>query len=102
MAKGKLVTINPDGSEVVTRIESAKEPSLPVLQKAVGGYIELVAVRYEDRIREAYVDEEGYLNHRTPNPKATEMYQAAHIGSHCRICGPLVIWVPDPKKETAK
>lgn len=58
MSKYQLVTIAVDGT--VTREDFAKRPDLKPLQKAVGGYIERIKVRFEGKVREAYANEDGF------------------------------------------
>lgn len=92
---GCLVTVQPTGATVITRRE--EPPSLDDLQKAVGGYIERVRVRYEGRVRDAYVNEEGLLKSLPPNRAATGLL-APPFSPGSFIVGLLVFWVPDPKE----
>lgn len=92
MASGKLVRIAPDGTIAETHVPEKKGPSLALLQDKVGGYIELVKVRYDGTVRTAYVDEDGRSKSLLPNPHATVLCVNDH-----RLFGPLVIWIPDHK-----
>lgn len=51
-----------------------QEPTLDQLQGFVGGFIELVYVRYEGEEREAYINEEGKLDGLPVNGLATLLY----------------------------
>lgn len=94
---GQLVIVSPANTIAIVIIEKGG-PSLEQLQTAVGGYIELVKVRYQGRIREAYVNEEGLLKGMPINQKASGWYQDAHTGETCNpLVGNIAIWVPTPK-----
>jgi hypothetical protein len=93
MAKKKagiMILIAPDGS---ISAEHHGSFVLELAQKWVGGYVELVRLRYEGRVREAYVNEEGKLNGLPLNRAATEM-MIPPLRGHDVIFGPVVIWVP--------
>jgi hypothetical protein len=77
----KYLVIQPDGTYEQKETKK-KELSLEQLQKLVGGYIELVHVKYKGRRYEAYVNEEGKLKNMPFNPKATALYHAAFGGSN--------------------
>ena len=78
-----------------------REPTLEELQKAVGGYIEILYVRWLDRPAMMVLDEEGKLAHkRKPlNAKATHTAQATAgiaawdviVGDVVILCGPEVM-----------
>src|ERR1017187_3811265 len=90
--RGVLIIYSPAGvrSEVV--ITTANGPSLDQLKTAVGGGMERVKVRYEGRVRDAYVNEEGVLQNLPENDVGTAMlYGPWRIHT---IAGPIAIWVP--------
>jgi hypothetical protein len=99
---GKLVIISTD--ETVREVEvTSKMPSLEMLQRHVGGYIERVKVRWEGRIRDAYVDEDGISKGLESNQLAHQMRFDRVLGPAAlfhqetsMLFGPCVIWVPDP------
>jgi hypothetical protein len=93
-ALNTLVIIQPDGSETREPYEG-EEPTLEQLQKAVGGYVELVQVKFEGVDRIGFVNEDGKLDELVENERATAMYNA---GSKIFdiICGPIAILVPTP------
>jgi hypothetical protein len=92
---GRFILISVDGTRELYAVHDRPGPvSLDKLQKAVGGYIERVKVRYEGRLRDAYVNEDGYnMPINLAASDITEYDQYIH--------GPMVIWVPDPKKPKA-
>lgn len=70
------------------------QPDFEVLRDAIGGgWIERVKVRYEGRVRDAFVDEEGLIKQQPPNDCATALCVHHHF-----IVGIMAIWVPDSKK----
>ena len=87
---GTLVCIKPDGTE--ERIE-AKKPDYEVLNRLVGGYIERVRVRYEGRIRDCYVNEDGFRLTLEPNEHIRS--KLAGVFEHYQgvILGNGVVWV---------
>lgn len=95
MRSGKLVVIHPDGTRVETRHKAP--PGLATLQEAVGGYIERVRVRFEGRVRDAFVNEEGALNGLPNNRDATAMLANPTLTVTGYLQGNLAVWVPDPK-----
>ena len=88
---GKLVTIMPDGTESVTE---SKKPDYETIHSLLGGYMERIRVRYEGRIRDAYVDEEGLIKGLDRNPKIEKMMDGMFKGYAAPIAGKAIIWVP--------
>ena len=96
--KPEAFILHADGK--VTELPT-REPTLEELQKAVGGYIEILYVRWLDRPAMMVLDEEGKLAHkRKPlNPKATHIAQATAgiarddliVGDVVILCGPEVM-----------
>lgn len=85
MSIKRAIVIEADGTLVSVTIESDQ---LKMLQKAVGGWIEQIHVKYRGVRREAYVDEEGKLKELQFNGVATHCAQAYGYGE---ICGPMVV-----------
>lgn len=90
---GNLHVINPDGTTTVTAFP--KKPALEDLQKAVGGLIERVRVRFAGRVRDAFVNEEGLLHSLPFNAPATALLVPPPFTG---VVGPLVVWVSQPKE----
>lgn len=93
---GRVIIIKPDGTREEMRHEGKGLPELEVLQKIVGGWIEMLpgGVTFEGRVRKAFVNEEGLLRGMPANPAATGMCRLQH-----RLVGNMAVWVPDPKGE---
>lgn len=83
-----FTVIEPTGDERKVAYTTRGEPPLEALQAAVGGLIEGIRVRYEGRVRRAYVNEEGLLDGLPLNPKATVMAREFGYGS---IVGPVAV-----------
>lgn len=82
MSTATLILFKPDGS-TDSRVCAGKKATLKELQDAVGGYIELIRVRHEGKVRDAYVNENGRFDGLPHNAQATTM--ASEFGY-----GPLV------------
>lgn len=74
MAQRQLTIISPSG--IVTIQVYDKRQQLEILQKAVGGYIEVVPyfTRYSGRVCTCYCNEEGKLDRLAPNAAATALW----------------------------
>lgn len=72
--KRLLTVLHPDGTSTATEYEKSQQ--LEVLQKAVGGSIELIGGfnRFNGRACQAYCNEEGKLDGLAPNLKATALW----------------------------
>jgi len=68
----EYLIIDTDGEE--THVESKEKPTLGEMQKAVGGYIEVVHCLYKDKEKQMIINEEGKLRDLELNEKATEMF----------------------------
>lgn len=99
MGKGKLVRVSALGEMTETRIEDRNGPGHTILNTLVGGYFERIRVRYEGKIRDAYVDEEGLLKGLPVNSWVHDKLDGVFKGYSAPIAGPVVIWVPDAKAK---
>ena len=88
---GRIITLRVDGTVYSIDVPK-KRPGLELLQREVGGYIEPVKVRWEGRLREAYVDEDGFAKRLSVNPRSSSIDQWGR-----ELLGPIVIWIPTPK-----
>lgn len=97
MAKGTLITFDPDGKRSDHRVDRLAGPNNEEIQKAIGGgYYIPVEVMFEGKKRVAYVDEDGSPKKMVVNPYATSYMQAAHPhGKTVSLRGPIAIWLPD-------
>jgi hypothetical protein len=90
---GTLLVIDPDGTKTRIRHEKKDQPELKVIQRAVGGYIERIRVRFNHRLRDAYVNEDGLSMGLAYNPHVRMLSQHTIVGS-------MAIWIPDGKPPT--
>lgn len=88
---GRLIAVHPDGKHVEY---PSKKADYEKLSGLVGGYIERIKVRYEGKVRDCYLNEEGLLNRLPWNPKVKE-YAEAYYNRPCQqFAGVGVIWIP--------
>lgn len=99
---GKLVIIQPTdvpGMQLPEIVwDKSSSPDLTVLQKHVGGYIERVRVRWEGKVRDAYVKEDGIGARMPVNVYGTSILAPPFDPRENVLVGNLVIWVPDARK----
>lgn len=88
---GTLRIIGTDGSRSDLGYPG-KEPSLEILQKSCGGYVEHLAVDYEGKRRSAYVVDpmECHIPPEKRREWLADNWSARRI-TGCKIVGPLVI-----------
>jgi len=89
---GRLIKISPEGVTSIHTITHSGHPKWEELKEQVGGYIERIQVKYENKVRDAYVDEDGLTKQLAPNSYAMDLSVYPHY-----LVGPIVIWVPDKK-----
>lgn len=100
--KGTLHTIAPTGAITTQRIETNAGASLEVLQGAVGGYIERVRVRFEGRVRDGFVNEDGLSQGLSVNRHAMALLAPPFNPVLNVIVGNLAVFVPDGKSSKAE
>ena len=76
------------GKPVVTYVDKKEEATLKQMQKAVGGWIEVITLNPKQKME---INEEGKLLGLRINTKATEMFQEAFPGTMDYIAGDAVI-----------
>jgi hypothetical protein len=80
-------------------VSSTKGWQLEEMQKHVGGYIERVRVRFEGRVRDAYVNEDGMAEELPVNREGTAMLTEQYRGNV--LLGNVAIWVPEAHDSEA-
>lgn len=93
---GKLIVIRPDGTETEESWMKSGTPNWETLKRLVGGYIERIRVRYDGKVRDAYVNEDGLSERLEVNYHAMHILAPPFSASHNTIVGPVVIWLPNP------
>jgi hypothetical protein len=72
---GTFVKIDVDGTVTKERTELKGSAPYDPLSRLVGGFVERVKVRYEGKLRDAYVDEDGFAKYTyKPNITATKLF----------------------------
>lgn len=89
---GVMVLIGTDGKETY---HEAKKFDIHKAYDLIGcSLVQPIKVRYEGRVREAWLDEEGFWNQDEQNPKIKRMAED-YYGRECQVfMGPAVVWVP--------
>lgn len=98
---GRMVVVTPDGRETTQEVAGEGDTLLPLLQKTVGGFIQMVPQfsMYQGRKCVVFCDEEGKLKGRPPNNRATELWaqslgvQPFRLGDH--LVGDIAILLGD-------
>ena len=97
---GTMVLLKTDGTE--EHIES-KKLDLHKMYDLIGcSIVERVKVRYEGKVRDCYLDEEGLYHQTAPNPAVKKMAED-YYGAPCQIfMGNAVIWIPGETEKLKK
>jgi hypothetical protein len=96
----KIIVIKPHGEEVTLPADDKLD--LRLMYLAIGcTTVERIKVRYEGKVRDCYVDEEGLLRGRPFNPQLKRLAEA-YYGVPCQqFAGSGAIWIPTPRKKPA-
>lgn len=86
-----MVKINPDGSRETRQVPRRGEPTFEDIKGFLGGYYERVQMRYEGRIRYAYVDEEGLIKGLPFNEEVTRNLDGHFKNYAGMIVGPAIV-----------
>ena len=83
----------------ITKLPADNKLDLRLMYLAIGcTTVERIKVRYEGRVRDCYLDEEGLLRGKQFNPKIKELAEA-YYGQPCQeFAGAGAIWIPTPRK----
>lgn len=89
---GTMVLITPDGSE---SYHEAKKLDIHKVYELIGcNIVERVKVRYDGKIRDCYLDEEGLYRQGQSNPRVRQLAEA-YYGRPCQtFMGAGVVWIP--------
>jgi len=94
----QIIVVKPSGEYITLPADNKLD--LRLIGLAIGaGVVERVQVRYEGRIRDCWLDEEGLLKGRQLNPEVKRLAEARY-GVPCQdFAGPGAIWIPTPRKS---
>lgn len=95
---GTIVVVKPTGEYI--HLPADKKLDLRLIYMAIGAStVERIKVRYEGRVRDAYLDEEGIMNGKRPNPEIRRL-AALYYGPNIQtFLGSAAIWIPTPKEK---
>lgn len=97
---GTLIEILPSGLAQYHPWTKRGSPNFQTIKNLVTSWYTSCRVKFEDKVREAYVSDNGYAERLEVNPVATYLYHQACIpGTTHRIVGPMVIWLPTIIRE---
>jgi hypothetical protein len=93
-----IVVVKPTGEYITLPADDKMD--LRLIGLAIGaGVVERVKVRYEGRVRDCWLDEEGWLNAKRPNPEVKKLAEA-YYGVPCQeFAGSGAIWIPTPRSK---
>lgn len=95
---GEIVRITTEGGVFRIPVLGTKPPRLEILQRAVGlrdeerVTVERIRVRFEGRLRDAYVDEDGFSKKLSRNTQAYIMFGVDVVGN-------VAVWVPGTRTD---
>lgn len=94
---GQLVVIHPSGKEEVVQAEKL---DLDKVRELIGcKWLERTKVRYNFKVRDCWLDEEGWLKPNTANPKVRALAEEYWKRPCQEFAGIGVVWVPTPRKK---
>ena len=96
-----IVVVKPTGEYITLPADKALD--LRLIYLAIGaGTVERIKVRYEGKVRDCYLDEEGWINRKRPNPEVKKLAEA-YYGVPCQeFAGAGAIWIPTPRRTKAQ
>lgn len=94
-----IVVVKTSG-DIVT-LPADNKLDLRLIYLAIGAStVERIKVRYDGKVRDAYLDENGFLNRKSRNPKIKELAEA-YYGAPCQdFVGHAAIWIPTPRSKS--
>lgn len=96
---GTIVVVKTTGEHITLPADDKLD--LRLIYLAIGANtVERIKVRYEGRVRDCYVDEEGWLPPaKRPNPALRKLAEA-YYGAPCQeFAGAGAIWIPTPRSK---
>lgn len=94
---GTLVVVKTSGE--ITEVPAQKLALSDVYKAIDCELVERIKVRYEGKVRDAFLDEEGWCKPNLPNPTIKRMAEA-YYGRPCQeFAGDAAIWIPTPRSK---
>lgn len=94
----QIVVVKPTGETITLPADDKLDLRLMYLALRCST-VERIKVRYDGRVRDCYVDEEGAIKGRAINPKLRELAQGYYGPGIQQFSGPGAIWVPTPRAK---
>jgi hypothetical protein len=95
---GVYHVLTPNGEHLLFP-SKARTPDYEVLREHVGGYLERIQIKFEGRVRYAYVDEEGLIKGLPTNYQVMRILAGHFAGYRAPIVGNAVVWIPEPRSK---
>jgi len=93
-----IIVIKPFG-EIIS-LPADNKLDLRLMYLALGCHtVERIKVRWEGKVRDCYVDEEGAIRGRPLNPELRKLAQGYYGQDIQEFSGPGAIWIPTPRKK---
>lgn len=93
MSNGTMVKVDVDGTET---FHPSPKMDLKKAYELIGcDCVALIKVRYRGKVREALLDDNGFITQSSRNPKIKEYAETYYEGPCQHFMGPAVIWVPN-------
>lgn len=95
----QIVVVKPTGEYII--LPAPDKLDLKLIYLAIGAStVERIKVRYLGRVRDCYVDENGWLPPaKRPNPELKKLAEA-YYGAPCQdFAGSGAIWIPTPRSK---
>lgn len=86
-----FIPANPDGAAQMIFTDATDEPTLPFMQKSVGGYIEVIYLGADENQAHMVLNEEGKLEGLDPNLFATRIARANGLSRDDYIAGDVLV-----------
>jgi len=96
---GNIVVVKTTGE--IVNLPADNKLDLRLIYLAIGAdCVARIKVRYEGKVRDCYVDDNGWLPPaKRPNPKLKELAEA-YYGQPCQeFAGAGAIWIPTPRSK---
>lgn len=96
---GNIVVVKTSGE--IIKLPADEKLDFRLIYLAIGANtVERIKVRYEGKVRDCYLDENGWLPPaKRPNPKIKEMAEAYYEAPCQDFAGHAAIWIPTPRRQ---
>lgn len=94
-----IVVVKPSGE--IVNLPADNKLDLRLIYLAIGANcVERIKVRYEGKVRDCYLDENGWLPPaKRPNPTIKKMAEDYYKAPCQEFAGSAAIWIPTPRSK---